>query len=129
MLTGHVTAENEAIVRIQVVGPAGQICPVEAAIDTGYDGFLTLPVSLIHELDLPYVGTARATLGDGNQVRMTLFRAAVLWEEEPCEVLVLASEGGVLLGMALLTGSRVTLDVENNGTVTIESLAQVRSVN
>ena len=125
MLTGRVTAENEAVVYIQVLGPAGQVVPVEAAIDTGYNGFLTLPMSLIRDLDLPFKGTARATLGDGNEVRMDLFLAAVAWEEEPCEVLVLASEGGVLLGMAMLAGSRV--DVEAEGDVTIESLARVRS--
>ena len=60
MLTGHVTAENEAVVQIQVLGPAGQVVTVEAAIDTGYDGFLTLPISLIRNLDLPFKGTARA---------------------------------------------------------------------
>jgi clan AA aspartic protease len=128
MLTGRVTAENEAVVRLQVIGPAGQECQVEAAIDTGYDGFITLPASLIHDLDLPFAGTAQATLADGNQVRMALFRAAVVWEEEPSEVLVLASEGGVLLGMAMLAGSRLTLDVEADGAVTIESLAKLRNV-
>jgi hypothetical protein len=61
-------------------------------------------------------------------VRMDLFLAAVMWEEEPCEVLVLGSEGGVLLGMSMLTGSRMTLDVEDDGAVTVESLAKVRSV-
>ena len=127
MLTGRVNAENEAVVYIQVLGPAGQVVPVEAAIDTGYNGFLTLPMSLIRDLDLPFKGTARATLGDGNEVRMDLFLAAVAWEEEPCEVLVLASEGRVLLGMSMLAGSRVTLDVEDEGDVTIESLARVRS--
>ena len=128
MLIGRVSAENEAVVHIEVLGPAGQVVPVEAAIDTGYDGFLTLPMSLIRDLDLPFKGTARATLGDGNEVRLDLFLAAVAWEEEPREVLVLAAEGGVLLGMAMLAGSRVTLDVEDEGAVTIESLAKVRRV-
>jgi clan AA aspartic protease len=128
MLSGRVTVEKEAILQIQVLGPMGEVARVEAAIDTGYDGFLTLPLSLIRDLDLPFAGTARATLGDGNEVKMELFLAGVVWEEEPCEVLVLAAEGGVLLGMAMLAGSRVTLDVEDDGLVTIESLARVRSV-
>jgi|SRR4051812_17503436 clan AA aspartic protease len=128
MLTGRVTGEKEAILQIQVLGPMGEMAQVEAAIDTGYDGFLTLPLSLVRDLALPFAGTARATLGDGNEVKMDLFLAGVVWEEEPCEVLVLAAEGGVLLGMAMLAGSRVTLDVEDDGLVTIESLARVRSV-
>ena len=59
---------------------------------------------------------------------MDLFLASVVWEEEPCEALVLAAEGGVLLGMAMLVGSRVTLDVEDDGVVVIEPLAGIRSV-
>lgn len=128
MLTGRVTPEREAVVGIQVLGSAGRIASVEAGIDTGYDGFLTLPASLIRELDLPFAGSARAILGDGNEVSLDLFLASVLWADEPCEVLVLAAEGGVLLGMALLAGSRVTLDVEEDGVVMIESLAKIRGV-
>lgn len=128
MLTGRVTNKKEAVVPIQVLGPAGQVSLVEAAIDTGYDGFLTLPASLIRDLDLSFAGTARATLGDGNEVGMDIFLASVAWDEEPSDVLVLAAEGGILLGMAMLAGSRVTLDVEDEGAVTIESLAKIRSV-
>lgn len=128
MLTGRVTPDKEAVVSVQVIGQARQIALVEAAIDTGYDGFLTLPSALIRDLDLPFAGTARATLGDGNEVGMDLYLGAVVWDEEPCEVLVLAAEGGVLMGMALLAGSRVTLDVEDDGAVTIESLAKVRNL-
>jgi clan AA aspartic protease len=128
MLIGRVTAEKEAVVRIEVLGPAGQVALVEAAVDTGYNGFLTLPASHIRDLDLPFAGTVRATLGDGNEVKMDLFLAAAVWDEEPCEVLVLAVEGGALLGMAMLAGSRMTLDIEDDGVVTIESLAKVRNV-
>lgn len=128
MLTGRVTPEREVVIPVQILGPAGEVVSVEAALDTGYDGFLTLPPALIRDLALPFAGTARATLGDGKEVRMDLFLASVVWEEEPCEALVLAAEGGVLLGMAMLVGSRVTLDVEEDGVVTIEPLAGIRGV-
>ncbi len=129
MLIGRITAENEAIVPIEVHGSEGQKAHIDATIDTGYNGFLTLPRALIDELDLPSVGPARAALGDGNEVRMELFLAAVRWEDGLQDVLVLAAEGGVLLGMAMLLGCRLTLDVEAEGTVSIESLTQVRAVN
>ena len=134
MLTGRVTAEREAVVSIEVaprlspsggLGPEEQTVVVEAGIDTGYNGFLTLPRALIDELGLPYVGTAGAELGDGNKVRMDLFLGAVRWEGEAREVLVLEAPGGVLLGMAMLYGSRVTLEVEENGAVRIEPLIPV----
>jgi hypothetical protein len=38
-------------------------------------------------------------------------------------VVVLGADGDVLMGMALLAGSRVILEVEERGRVTIERLA------
>ncbi len=49
MLTGRVTSEREAIVLVEVLGPDGQSVHLEAGIDTGYNGFLTLPRSVIEE--------------------------------------------------------------------------------
>lgn len=44
-------------------------------------------------------------------------------------VLVLESEGGTLIGMSLLDGCRVVMDVEEGGVVSVESLAKIRGVN
>ena len=129
MLIGKVTAENQAVVPIEVHGYEGHKAHVDATVDTGYNGYLTLPRSLVDELDLPSAGPAQASLGDGNEVRMELFLAAVRWEERLQDVLVLAAEGGVLLGMAMLLGCRLTLDAEADGNVSIEPLTQVRAVN
>jgi len=129
MLTGRVTSENEAVLVVEVHGFEGQTARIEAAIDTGYNGLLTLPSSLIRELELPFAGTARAVLGDGLESRMDLYFAAVEWEGGLRDVVVLETEGGVLLGMAMLAGCRVTLDVEEDGGVTVESLARIREVN
>ena len=61
MLTGRVTREKEALLSIEVLGPAGKGVLVEAMIDTGYNGYLTLPPSLVAELGLVFAGTALAT--------------------------------------------------------------------
>ncbi|HEV7669434.1 MAG TPA: clan AA aspartic protease [Thermoanaerobaculia bacterium] len=128
MLIGQVTADKEAVLPIELLGAEGQILRVEAGIDTGFNGFLTLPRTAIQELDLVFIGPARAALGDGNEVSMDLFLAAILWEGESRGVLVLEAEGGTLIGMALLEGHRVVMDVEEGGMVSIESLAKVRGV-
>ncbi len=129
MLIGQITAENQAVVSVEVYGSDEQRVRIDATIDTGYNGFLTLPKALIDELDLPSAGPARAALGDGNEVRMEIFLAVVQWQKEPKDVLVLAAEGGVLLGMAMLLGCRLILDVEADGVVAIESLKQIRALN
>jgi hypothetical protein len=43
MISGVVTAYRQAIIRLTVHGPEGQKQEIEAVIDTGFDGTLTLP--------------------------------------------------------------------------------------
>ena len=126
MLTGHITSDNEAILPIALLGAEDRTIRIEAAIDTGYNGFLTLPKSVIEELDCSFVGPTRATLGDGHQVSMDLFLGVVQWDGSPRDVLILETEGGSLIGMALLNGHRITMDVEEGGVLSVESLAKAR---
>lgn len=122
MLTGRVTAEREAVLTVEILGSAGKAELVEATVDTGYNGYLTLPAGTVSDLGLPFAGTARAALGDGREVTLELFIARIRWHDGPRDVLVLQAEGGVLLGMAALEGSRVSLDVVHDGPVAIVPL-------
>jgi predicted aspartyl protease len=64
MITGAVTADREAVIRIGVRGPAGQGQEVEAVVDTGFDGWFSLPPALIALLELPWRRRGRALLAD-----------------------------------------------------------------
>jgi predicted aspartyl protease len=50
MITGIVTGAREAVISLTVRGPNGQEQEIEAVIDTGFDGSLTLPLALITAL-------------------------------------------------------------------------------
>ena len=65
-------------------------------------------------------GNRRATLADGSVVVLDVYLATVLWHEQEREILVLQAEGGPLVGMGLLYGSRVVLHVVEDGEVLIE---------
>jgi predicted aspartyl protease len=65
MITGFVTADLEASIRVLVRGPAGQRQRIEAVIDTGLNGWLTLPPALISSLGLPWRRRGPALLADG----------------------------------------------------------------
>ena len=67
MIEGVVNAAYEPIVRLVVQGPAGQTSSIEAVIDTGFTGFLTVTPALATELRLDLRGTSRATLADGSE--------------------------------------------------------------
>ena len=120
MITGRVTAQREAVVRLVILDMTHQPHDVDAVIDTGFNGFLTLPRAMVQALQLPLAGNRRVTLGDGSTVVLDLYLATVLWDTQPREVLVLAAEGGPLMGMAMLYEHRVILHVVDNGDVLID---------
>ena len=63
------------------------------------------------------------TLADGSTQMQDSYTASVLWLGEHHPVRVFEMGDKPLIGMRLLTGSRVTLDVVEDGPVTIEPLA------
>lgn len=50
MIVGQVNANFEAAIELPVIGAQDELREVEAVIDTGYNGFLTLPPGLVAEL-------------------------------------------------------------------------------
>ena len=122
MITGFVTPNREAVIRLLVRADNNREEMIAAVIDTGFNGFLTLPMSLISSLALPFAGTTPTTLGLGSEVRIDVFETTVLWDNHERHVTVLATQGDALIGMAMLFGYRMTLDVEDGGAVVIEAL-------
>ena len=122
MITGKITTNREAIIELEVIGSNQRTEKVEAVIDTGFNGYLTLPNDLINYLKLQRAGSRYVTLGDGNVVVLDMYLAMVLWHGQQREVLALQADGGPLIGMSLLYGNRVMLEVVENGAVTIDSL-------
>lgn len=123
MITGVVTSNKGAVLWVQLCGSGGLEETVDAILDTGFNGFLTLPLQLISNLMLPFVGTTRAALGDGSNVHMDVFEGTVRWDNHQRSVVVLAAESVALVGMSMLSGYRVTLDVQHGGSVMIEALS------
>ncbi len=95
---------------------------VEAVIDTGFDGELTLPSGTIRRLGYPYAGSAGGTLADGNEVQFDYHEGRVLWHGTARPVAVIAAEGQPLVGMALLRGSRLTMEAVPGGGVLIQDM-------
>jgi len=122
VITGEVSPYREAIVPLSVWGPDGARLTVDATLDTGFTEHLTLSPQIVAALGLVYEDTSRVVLADGRVEALYVYACTALWDGDEREILVYAAEGGCLLGMALLHGYEVRLQVVDGGVVTIEAL-------
>jgi clan AA aspartic protease len=122
MITGVVTADREAIISLLVRGPAGQRQRIEAVIDTGFDGWLSLPPALISSLGLPWRRRGLALLADGSDTVFDIYEGAVVWNRRLRRIPVDEAEVAPLVGMSLLNGHELNVQVRARGKVTINPL-------
>ena len=123
MIQGEVNAAYEAVITLSVQGPKGQAREVDAVVDTGFTGFLTLPPALVTELGLPFETTGHATLADGSEVSFDTYRVTVLWEGQPRYVLADAADTTPLVGMLLLDMHDLSIRVRDGAWVLVEAIA------
>ena len=123
MIQGVVNDAYEAVVALSVQGPAGQPQDIEAVIDTGYSGFLTLPAALVTKLGLPFAYIGRALLANDDEVTFDVHDVTVIWDGQPRHIKADATGSTPLVGMLLLDKHSVNLEVERWGRVVIQALA------
>jgi clan AA aspartic protease len=125
VIHGSVTADGrEAVVPVEVLSSSGRgSLRVEAILDTGFTGHLTLPPAIVRTLSLSIVGSAESLLADGSIVVEDVCAARVSWHGKERPVRVLVADTAPLLGMALLRGSEVRIAVRAGGDVAIVDLS------
>ena len=124
MISGTVTGNREIVIPLELLSAKQSTVSLQAAaVDTGFNGFLTLPIAVLNALGASAAGTRRAELGDGNLVEMDAYFVRVRWHNQDREALALQAEATPLVGMALLWGSRVGFDAQDGGAVTIDTIA------
>lgn len=93
---------------------------VEFIVDTGFEGDLTLPRSLMQRIGArPLFHTLRS-LADGTLRECPLFDLVLDWLGEAREAQVLVLENKPLLGSMLFEGCQLFIDFREGGDVTIE---------
>jgi clan AA aspartic protease len=122
MITGIVTDDREAVIRLALRGPDGDEQELEAVIDTGFDGSLTAPPAIIAALGLPLRRRGRALLADGSATVFDIYEATVTWDGVLRRISVDEVNVTPLLGMSLLYGYELTLQVVEGGSVVLNRL-------
>ena len=122
MIIGVVPADREAVIRLEVCGQGSQVETVDAVIDTGFDGWLSLPPSLIARLGLVWKSRGRALLANGSECIVDMYDGTILWDGQPRRVSVDEAEMTPLVGMVLLEGMELKVEVRPMGQITIRPL-------
>ena len=125
MMLGFVNQSCEAIISVAVGDSNAPKQMVDSVIDTGFTGFLSLPLSIITTLGLPWHFRDVGTLGDGSEVIFDMYRATVIWDGHLQVIDVAASEADPLVGMSLLYGFKLQIEAVEEGTVVIENLRKI----
>ena len=122
MIEGFVNANLEAVVTIPLLGPTGQTREVAAVVDTGFNGYLTLPPMLVADLGLPVVGDGEAILADGSEAAFGVYGVTVVWDGQPRYVETAAIGIDALVGMMLLDRHSLFVEVAAGGRVVVQAM-------
>ena len=125
MIRGRVDAQRQARVQLELERGDGGHETIEAVVDTGFDGHLTLPPQMIAEMSLEPDEEANVILATGSQERVNAWNGYIIWHDRRRAVLVLEAKGIPLLGMELLEDSQLTMQARINGGVIIERLDEI----
>lgn len=91
---------------------------INIVVDTGFNGELVLPKSLLKESQFELGGTIEVELADGSEVKSEWYEGSILWFDEMQTVRAIATKSDdALLGTQMLTGCRLILDLDKNDVV------------
>ncbi|MEH2058216.1 MAG: clan AA aspartic protease [Nostoc sp.] len=125
MISGIVNADFEAIISLSIRGSDGKIYTQDAIVDTGFNGWLSLPPDLIDRLNLKWKRRGRAILGDGCECVFNVYEAVVFWDGQYLTIPIDEADSEPLVGMSLMEGYQLMVQVFEDGRVEISKVKAV----
>jgi clan AA aspartic protease len=125
MITGIVNADFEPIIPLSVCGSDGKIYTQDAIVDTGFNGWLSLPPSLIAQLNLRWKRRGRAILGDGSECIFNVYEAVLVWDGVLLTIPIDEADSEPLVGMSLMEGYQLIVQVFEGGCVELSKVNTV----
>lgn len=112
----------QARMGVLLLPPERSRIEIECVVDTGFEGFLTLPPSVIADLGLPYLININANLANNASVETSVHLATIIWNGAERNVAVLAMGRRPLIGTALLEDYHLSIDFCEGGTVLVDEI-------
>jgi len=118
MILGHVR-DSLPRVTLDLPGVSGPVA-VEFIVDTGFEGDVTLPSSVLQRVHTEPLFLSLRSLADGTTRECRVHQMVLDWNGEARRVQVLELGHNPLLGALLLEGCHLDLDFVEGGEVVIE---------
>ena len=122
-MTGSFTSEGEPSLPVRVLGPAGTL-DIDAVVDTGFNGELTLPREQIKALGLPEATVTEVTLADGRVRDVPMYDAEAVLAGVLQEVFITEAPTTPLIGTGLLWGFSLYVEFQAGGAVEVTRLSE-----
>ncbi len=122
MILGQVI-DRVARVKLQLVGQITGLS-IDFVVDTGFDGYLAMPESIINRIPASLAGRITVRLADGSRGEQSFYNVTLDWDGTERVVEAIALTGGVpLLGTELLADHLTTIEMVDGGEVIIEPIS------
>ena len=122
MIVGTVNARVEIVLPFAIADSTGHVHDMEAVLDTGFTGSLTLPPPFVAALGLPWHSRSIAILANGQIDAFEMHKATIVWDGAPRLILVQASNTVPLVGLELMTGNDLRVRFAPGGRAEIEKI-------
>lgn len=121
MMTGKFI-DRKIILPVRFLLSTDTILSIEFVVDTGFNGYLTLPTGAVGAMNLPLFSTTITILADGTHAEIPTHVATIDWHDRELSVPVLAMGTKPLLGMGLLDRCRLVVEFTEDGSIELEQL-------
>ncbi len=122
MISGTVSTFLEAIVTVRLIDVRREVHEIEAVVDTGFSGWLTLPASLIEAFGFPWQRVGQDELADGSKANFDIHEGIVEWEGQHRLIPIDCADTDPLVGMALMQGCELRVQVDDGGVVELTGM-------
>ena len=121
MIEGMVNSRIEAVVSVPLEAADGQFREVDFVIDTGFNGYMTLTPALALELGLEVYELIPMELADGSRTFIPSYYVIVIWDGDRQPVSAGALGDFPTIGMSLLEGYDLIIQVRDGGRILIQA--------
>ena len=121
MITGTVNALLQPFIGIELRHRIDGFKRVEVKLDTGFNGEIGLPTSLLDQLESTFVDQKEVVFGNGRRETVDVYDVEALISDQVAKLVALdLGEGSHLLGMKALPMWTACVEFKANGDVTIQ---------